>query len=132
MATVELHGVTIKEEFIVASVTTPLLSLGKLMKQGWNLHTDASGLQLCKSDKRIPIGFKRNSLCVTGNIRMLSASDDVAHLRAVEFQSSLERVGFSWTHPEHRIFIRINALIYIVLKSISQIDFSKTKINLLD
>ena len=73
LATVELHGVTIKEEFIVASVTTPLLSLGRLM------------------------GFKRNSLCVTGNIRMLSGSDDVAHLRAVELQSSLDRVGLSWT-----------------------------------
>ena len=60
-----------KEEFIVASITSPFLSLGKLMKHGWNLQKLDNGLHLVKADKAIPVSFKRNSLCISGSIRML-------------------------------------------------------------
>ena len=38
LATVDFGGFSLKEEFIVASITSPLLSLGKLMKHGWSLQ----------------------------------------------------------------------------------------------
>ena len=38
LATVDFGDFALKEEFIVASITSPLLSLGKLMKHGWNIE----------------------------------------------------------------------------------------------
>ena len=46
LATVDFGGFCLKEEFIVASITSPLLSLGKLMKHGWSLEKLDNGLHL--------------------------------------------------------------------------------------
>lgn len=98
LACLDLEGISIKEEFIIASVTSPLVSLGRLLKHGWVLNTDDAGLHLSKGSKRIPVGFKRNSLCITGSIRMLQQVDDcIGHLRAVQLNDSLQRVKPTWT-----------------------------------
>lgn len=98
LACLDLEGVSIKEEFIIASVTAPLVSLGRLLKHGWVLSTDDLGLHLSKNSKRIPVGFRRNSLCITGFIRMLQQTDDdcVGHLRAIQLGETLQRVKPSW------------------------------------
>ena len=59
---VDLGGIMLKGDFIMASVTAPLLSLGKLLRTGWSLHASESGMTLTKEPRRIPVGFKRSSL----------------------------------------------------------------------
>ena len=46
IATVDFGDFCLKEEFIVASITSPLISLGKLMKHGWSLKELGHGLHL--------------------------------------------------------------------------------------
>ena len=96
LATVDFGDFALKEEFIVASITSPLLSLGKLMKHGWNLQKLGNELHLVKGNKSVPVSFKRNSLCISGNIRMLGSSTDM-HMRAVQLKESLQRVRTTWT-----------------------------------
>ena len=86
--------ILLHEEFIVATVTSPLISLGRLLKRGWCINTDVEGLHLFKDGRRIPISFKRNSLCITGSIRVVE--QDASHLRAVELQGLLTRVQNQW------------------------------------
>lgn len=85
LATVDFGDFSLKEEFIVASITSSLLSLGKLMKHGWNLQKFGDELHLVKGDKAIPVSFKRDSLCISGSIRMVESSSDL-HLRVVHLQ----------------------------------------------
>jgi hypothetical protein len=96
LATVDFGDFSLKEEFIVASITSPLLSLGKLMKHGWNLQKFGDELHLVKGDKAIPVSFKRDSLCISGSIRMVEISSDL-HLRVVHLQTPLQRVKTTWT-----------------------------------
>eukprot|EP00435_Cladocopium_sp_Y103_P018044 s405_g4.t1 len=96
VATVDFDGFSLKEEFIVASITSPLLSLGKLMKHGWSLQELDDGLHLVKDDKAIPVSFKRNSLCISGNIRMIEDTGR-SHVRALQLRDSLQRVKTTWT-----------------------------------
>ena len=97
-ALVDLGGIRLKEDFIIASVTAPLLSLGKLLRNGWSLNTNDTGMSLTKGAKSIPVGFKRNSLCVTGSIRIVAeVSTDANAVRAVTLQESLSRVDVTWT-----------------------------------
>ncbi len=86
--------ILLHEEFIVATVTSPLISLGRLLKRGWCINTYAEGLHLYKDGKRIPISFKRNSLCITGSIRVVE--QEASHLRAVELQGLLTRARTQW------------------------------------
>ena len=74
--------ILLHEEFIAATVTSPLISLGRLLKRGWHINTDAEASHLYKDGKRILISFKRNSLCITSSIRVVE--QEASHLRAVE------------------------------------------------
>ena len=96
VATVDFGDISLKEEFIVASITSPLLSLGKLMKHGWSLQSLHDGLHLVKAEKAIPVSFKRNSLCMSGDIKMLEDSRSL-RLRAVQLRDPLQRFKTTWT-----------------------------------
>ena len=79
-------------------MTAPLLSFGKLLKNGWSLNTSESGMTLTKGPRSIPVGFRRNSLCVTGSVRVVAEATSGANaVRAVTLQESLSRVGVTWT-----------------------------------
>ena len=75
----------IREGCIVANVTQPLLSLGRLMRKGWwpvNEGTDYGGgdsmsLRHNKSGAQIPLAFKGYSLAVQAKIRRVEFEDDV-------------------------------------------------------
>ena len=99
-ATVDCGDTLLEEEFLIASVTSPLLSLGRLMKQGWIINTDDAGPHLWNGTSRIPITFKRNSLCIKGMIRMVEQSDeppmDEMQVRAVTLSENLSAVKTSW------------------------------------
>ena len=96
LATVDFGDFALKEEFIVASITSPLLSLGKLMKHGWNLQKVNDELHLVKGDKAIPVSFKRNSLCISGNIRMVEDTKCLSFC-ALQLKGPLQRVRTTWT-----------------------------------
>ena len=73
---------------MVADVTTPLLSMGRLLKDGWGVSHDGDQMRLIKHKRSIPLHFRRNSLCAYGEIRMFSSQSDAkdcepAHVRAV-------------------------------------------------
>lgn len=73
---------------MVADVTTPLLSMGRLLKDGWGVSHDGGQMRLIKHKRSIPLHFRRNSLCAYGEIRMFSSQSDAkdcepAHVRAV-------------------------------------------------
>ena len=99
-ATVDCGDTSLEEEFLIASVTSPLLSLGRLMKQGWIINTDDAGPHLWNGTSRIPITFKRNSLCIKGMIRMVEQSDeppmDEMQVRAITLSENLSAVKTSW------------------------------------
>ena len=47
----------------MSAVTTPLLSLGNIMRSGWSISNDGTSQWLMKDDVWIPLFLKRNSLC---------------------------------------------------------------------
>jgi len=72
--------VVIEDDFIVASVQSPLISLGRLLHRGWTLspgNSSGAKVNLVSPDgaAAIPLQFKRNSLAVLASIRVVSARD---------------------------------------------------------
>ena len=84
-ARVECEGlnndlVIIEDDFIVASVQSPLISLGRLLHRGWSLTSSSYGgakMTLVSPDggAMVPLEFKRNSLAICASIRVVSAKD---------------------------------------------------------
>ena len=86
----------IRERCIVANVTQPLLSLGRLMRKGWwPVHEgtdhgggDSMSLRHSKSGAQIPLVFRGYSLAVQAKIRRVEFEDDLqSHQVASEVQS---------------------------------------------
>ena len=71
--------VVLRERCIIADVTQPLLSLGRLIKRGWFPGKDLSGMWIShdSSGLEIELGFRGNSLTVDATIRRVEA-DDIA------------------------------------------------------
>ena len=63
LVTLDFGPACIQESFHASSVSTPLLSLERLLKQGCN-----NLLCLCCEDVAIPVSFRRNSLVVEASI----------------------------------------------------------------
>ena len=77
IAEVRFGPVVFRERFIIAAVTSPLISMGRLLKDGWHLENNQDGsMSLARKQRRIAVHFKRNSLCATGVIRMLNENVD--------------------------------------------------------
>ena len=69
--------VVIEDDFIVASVQSPLISLGRLLHKGWSLQPSPSaeaGVSLVTPDRccEVPLCFKKNSLALHAHIRMVT------------------------------------------------------------
>ena len=58
LAKVQFGDVTFREKFIVSGVTTPLLSLGNIMRSGWSIHNDGTSQWLTKDDMWNSIVFE--------------------------------------------------------------------------
>ena len=60
----------IQERFLGTTVDAPLLSLGRLLKDGWSLQTrgESDQLCMCKEDCAIPVFYRRNSLVMKASI----------------------------------------------------------------
>ena len=114
LATVDLgNGVVLRERFIIANISCPLLALGHIIRAGWELqHTD-SGICLVKHDRFVNVHFKRNSLCVQGCIRMISEDDvlspksstpSVSAVRAIHLERVLRRLLPGWNKINPQVY----------------------------
>ena len=69
-------SVIIKDDFLVASVQTPLVSLFRLLQRGWRLTQGncEAGVNLVAPDQKceIPLYFKKNNLALYGCINRVS------------------------------------------------------------
>lgn len=100
VAEIQFGTVKLRERFIVAPVTSPLISLGRLCKLGWSLQNDDAGMRLTNGDQTIPLRYRKNSLCADGVIRMVGLEPTSAssfHVRAVELGFGLRKLKPNWT-----------------------------------
>ena len=103
-AVLQIGDVKFKERWLLSSVTQPLFSVGKLMKQGWNIIHDSQRVPHLTSPDgqvKVPMHYQRNSLHATGTICNVSTCPDSAPaVRALEvrdpwlsLQDKFEQVG---------------------------------------
>ena len=64
----------LKERFVVAAVSQPLLSMGKFMKQGWQVTGTHPDLFLAKDDVYLPVCMQKNSLAM--DLQICRITDD--------------------------------------------------------
>ena len=84
IAQIECEGsretVIIEDDFVVASVQTPLISLGRLLQRGWRMipGDGEAGVHLQAPDHecQILLRFKKNSLALFGSIRRIVHEPD--------------------------------------------------------
>ncbi|CAE7512900.1 unnamed protein product [Symbiodinium natans] len=92
--------VLIKERCIVADVVQPILSMGRLIHQGWFPSKDSEGLHLCheRGSIEVPVGFKGHSLVVDAVIRRIDGEDVEQHVRAytANVSEDLSSMSFGW------------------------------------
>ena len=70
----------LEDDFVVASVASPLISLGRLTQKGWRIGPSSgaeSGMELQSPDGYIsvPIKYKKNSLAIEGCVRSVEMHD---------------------------------------------------------
>ena len=113
IAEVQLGSVRFKERFIIAAVTSPLISMGRLLKDGWCLENNGGTMKLVRAGRSIPVHFKRNSLCAHGSIRMLNVVDDSStptaqeckeHVRALALSEPLSSLGRGWIQLSENVY----------------------------
>ena len=97
-AEVTLGATVVKERFVVAPVTSPLICLGHLYKAAYFVQPRDGGLVLTNGSDAIPMGYRNQSFVIKGTIRMLAG-----HLRVVNFPEVyllpvLENLRGSWTN----------------------------------
>ena len=73
LAEICFGDVSIRDHFIIAPVTGPIISLGHLMKLGWIFERFNGDLFLVKGDHSIPVEFRKNSIVAHGTISMLTS-----------------------------------------------------------
>ena len=70
----EGETVTIREKFAVANVGSLILSLGRLLRWGWELGHEGGGPVIKRDGCRLPIRLRRNTLTMLGIVSLISAS----------------------------------------------------------
>ena len=69
------HPVRIKEKFAIANVGSLILSLGRLLRGGWNLSHGTDGQVMTKSGCSVPIKLRRNTLVVAAVVSAIALLD---------------------------------------------------------
>ena len=114
LATLDLgNGVVLRERFLVANISCPLLALGHIIKAGWELQHSDDGVCLVKRHKFVNVHFKRNSLCVHGCIRMISQDDVISPkgsepslpaVRAIHLERVVRRLVPGWNKISPQLY----------------------------
>ena len=71
METAAGEEVMVRERFAIARVGSMILSLGRLLRQGWQLGHHGGGPTMEKGDHRVPITLRRNTLMVPATISVV-------------------------------------------------------------
>ena len=121
IAEVQLGTVRFKERFIIAAVTSPLISMGRLLKDGWCLENNGGTMKLVRGNRCIPVHFKRNSLCAHGSIRMLNVVDDSStsstvereeHMRPLPLSEPLSNLGRGWIQLSENVYALRHCVVF--------------------
>eukprot|EP00435_Cladocopium_sp_Y103_P067625 s50_g30.t1 len=119
LATVDLGTcIVLRERFIIANISCPLLALGHIVRAGWELQHRDSGVCLVKNGRTVDVNFKRNSLCVQGCIRVVSEEDCTspksfagakpvgapAEIRAIHLEPVLRRLLPGWNKINPQLY----------------------------
>eukprot|EP00439_Symbiodinium_sp_Y106_P027506 s6084_g3.t1 len=72
--TVEGDSVLIREKFSIARISSVILSLGRLLRSGWELGGGANGPILSRGRHQVPIRLRRNTLTVLATVSMVVAA----------------------------------------------------------
>ena len=87
-AVLQIGETKFKERWLLSSVTQPLFSVGKLLKQGWNIIHDSQLVPHLTSPDgqvRVPMHYQHNSLHATGTIcNVKTCTDSPQAVRALE------------------------------------------------
>ena len=85
------------ENFALGGVSHPLMSMGKLLRQGWSVQSDVDGLPFMRhvSGVEIPARLDRNSLVMDARIRVIDLEEE--HETA---QQSVQHVGVGERHEQ--------------------------------
>ena len=87
-AVLQIGETKFKERWLLSSVTQPLFSVGKLLKQGWNIIHDSQLVPHLTSPDgqvRVPMRYQHNSLHATGTIcNVTTCTDSPPAVRALE------------------------------------------------
>ena len=87
LAKVQFGSVSLKEKFIISAVTSPLICMGHMIRDGWSLINSPEGQWLTKGKHSIRVWLRGNSVVGTGEICMLKSETSVQpvplHVRTV-------------------------------------------------
>eukprot|EP00439_Symbiodinium_sp_Y106_P061381 s2655_g9.t1 len=80
-----------RERFVISDVVQPLVSLGKLYRAGWFVAPQGDGLFLTDGNQSERVGFRKQSLCVHGTIRVVTECGSInAVMNVLSLDDSLE------------------------------------------
>eukprot|EP00435_Cladocopium_sp_Y103_P011853 s1770_g3.t1 len=105
LANVQFGDVIFRERFIVSDITCPLLSLGNVLKSGWNIvHLDGQPW-LMKDDKKVAVSFRNNSLCARGQISVVTQVEPLQPaVRAIQLGMVLRCLTPGWNRINPHLF----------------------------
>ena len=115
IAEIQIGRLRFRERFVISDVVQPLVSLGKLYRAGWFVAPQGDGLFLTDGNQSERVGFRKQSLCVHGTIRVVTECGSINAVMNVALKDPLLRLSNRWT--------RINSGMYAVK------TFSKTFID---
>ena len=99
LAHVAFGDVVFKERFIISDITSPLLALGSVLRNGWSIIHDEGTPFLVKDERRVEVLFKNHSLCAKGHIQVVSQAPTVLvqpAIRAVQLGRVLMCLADGW------------------------------------
>ena len=73
LAKVQFDSVSLKEKFIISAVTSPLICMGHMIRDGWSLINSPEGQWLTKGKHSIRVWLRGNSVVGSGKICMLKS-----------------------------------------------------------
>eukprot|EP00435_Cladocopium_sp_Y103_P066753 s36_g29.t1 len=107
LANVQFGEVIFRERFIVSDITCPLLSLGSVLKSGWNIvHLDGQPC-LMKDDRKVAVSFRNNSICARGQISVVTQVDSEPlkpAARAIQLGMVLRCLTPGWNRINPHLF----------------------------
>ena len=93
------NNIVIKEQFIVAPVTGPIVCLVKLLKAGWDFQRVDGVLHLCKDGHGFPLYYRKNSLYTEGVISKVSELGTIDRSDVVNSVDAIRLTGLSGLVP---------------------------------